>query len=324
MTPDPTPRDDLQRELTGLRALLLDMDGVVVLRGAVIPGAAEALASLEARSIPYVIATNTSLYSRATLSRELRGAGLAVGPERIVSAASVAAGYCRRHFPDAQLYVLGAPDGLAEFDGLRLLSHREAAEPDARAAAVVIGDAAEEFTPRNMQSAFTLLRNGARFVAMHKNRWWLTQAEVLLDAGAYVTGLEYAIERRALVTGKPSRAFFAGAVRVLAAVPAAVPPKVPAAVPGAGSRLSPREVAMVGDDLWNDVRGAQRAGLRGVFVLSGKHGAAELAHAAAERPAWAPDAVAPSIAEVVAALDDPPLGGSSGGTAGARRSAKRR
>jgi ribonucleotide monophosphatase NagD (HAD superfamily) len=60
---------------------------------------------------------------------------------------------------------------------------------------------------------------------------------------------------------------------------------------------------MVGDDLWNDIRGAQRGGLRGVFVLSGKHGPAELARASAERPTWAPDAMAPSLAEVVAALD---------------------
>jgi ribonucleotide monophosphatase NagD (HAD superfamily) len=59
---------------------------------------------------------------------------------------------------------------------------------------------------------------------------------------------------------------------------------------------------MIGDDLWNDVRGAQRAGLRGVFVRSGKHGDAELARVASERGGAPPDAVAPSIAEVVAAV----------------------
>ena len=73
---------------------------------------------------------------------------------------------------------------------------------------------------------------------------------------------------------------------------------------GASSRLSPWEVAMVGDELWNDIRGAQKAGLRGVFVRSGKHGDAELARVAAERGGKAPDAVAPSIVEVVAALSD--------------------
>jgi HAD superfamily hydrolase (TIGR01458 family) len=288
MTTAAMPDHDLGRALAGVRALLLDLDGVLVLRGAPIPGAAESLATLEARGVPFIVGTNTSLFSRATLSSDLRRAGLSVAPERIVSAASAAAGYCRRHFPDKPLYVLGAPDGLAEFAGLRLLSHLEAAGPDAAAVAVVIGDAAEEFTPANMQSAFALLRSGARFVAMHKNRWWLTPAGAMLDAGAYVSGLEYGAQRRALVTGKPSRAFFAEGLRLLAAQ--------------LGRRLSPGEVAMVGDDLWNDIRGAQRAGLRGVFVRSGKHGDSDLARLAAERGGRAPDAVAPSIADVVAAL----------------------
>jgi ribonucleotide monophosphatase NagD (HAD superfamily) len=72
--------------------------------------------------------------------------------------------------------------------------------------------------------------------------------------------------------------------------------------PASAGGLVAAEVAMVGDDLWNDVRGAQRAGLRGVFVRSGKHGDAELARVASERGGGPPDAVAPSIAEVVAAL----------------------
>lgn len=309
MRPDPTPSEDLRLELAGVRALLLDLDGVLILWGVPIPGAPEslaALAALAARGAPFLVATNTSLFSRATLSRELGAAGIDVAPERIVSAASAAAAYCRRHFPDAPLYVLGSPDGMREFEELRLLSHAEAAHPKARAAAVVIGDAAEEFTPANMQSAFTLLRDGARFIAMHKNRWWLTPAGVMLDAGAYVAGLEYGVQRRALVTGKPSRAFFSEGLRLLAVQ--------------LGRHLSPGDVAMVGDDLWNDIRGAQRAGLRGVFVRSGKHGSAELARAASERRPWAPDAVATSIVEVVAALEAP----QPGGPGGVRVSPKRR
>jgi ribonucleotide monophosphatase NagD (HAD superfamily) len=60
---------------------------------------------------------------------------------------------------------------------------------------------------------------------------------------------------------------------------------------------------MVGDDVSIDIGGAQRAGLRGIFVRTGKHGDAELAAAAARgRGAVRPDGVAASIAEVVAAL----------------------
>lgn len=292
----PSPDPDLRRRLDGVRGLLLDLDGVLVLRNALIPGAVEALARLDAAAIPYLLATNISLVSRATLSRELGRAGLSIPADRIVSASSAAAAYARRQFVDQPIYVLVAPDARAEFGGQKLLSHSEAAQPGARAAAVVIGDAGDEFTPRNVQTAFTLLRGGARFVAMHKNRWWITPAGVMLDSGAYVAALEFGAQKRALVTGKPSRSFFGEGMRLLAQMLAELGGL------GASSRLSPVEVAMVGDDLWNDIRGAQKAGLRGVFVRSGKHGDAELARATAERGGRAPDAVAPSIVEIAAAL----------------------
>ena len=62
---------------------------------------------------------------------------------------------------------------------------------------------------------------------------------------------------------------------------------------------------MVGDDLASDVAGARRCGLRGVLVLSGKHGPAdvEAARRGGRRTALrVPDAVAASIADVVHAL----------------------
>jgi len=59
---------------------------------------------------------------------------------------------------------------------------------------------------------------------------------------------------------------------------------------------------MVGDDPRADVAAAQRVGLRGILVLSGKTSAAEAAAlgATARR---GPDAVAATLADVVAALD---------------------
>jgi HAD superfamily hydrolase (TIGR01450 family) len=291
---------ELRGRLAGVRGLVLDLDGVLVLKGALLPGTAEALAALDERGIPYVIGTNMSIVSRATLAAELARGGLPVSAERIVTAASTAAALARRRYGAAPLYVMGSPDALTEFAGLRLLSYDEAADAAVEAAAVIVGDAGDDFTARNIQSAFRLLRGGAGFVAMHKNRWWITPAGVLLDSGGYVAALEYGTERRALVTGKPSRAFFGEAVRMLIAQRGAAA----ASGHGASSRLSPGEVAMVGDDLWNDIRGAQKAGLRGVFVRSGKHGDAELARLAAERGGRGPDAVAPSITEVVAALYD--------------------
>ena len=64
-----TDPNGLREALRGMRALLLDLDGVVVVAGQAVPGSVDAIAELERRAMPYRIVTNTSLVSRATLSR---------------------------------------------------------------------------------------------------------------------------------------------------------------------------------------------------------------------------------------------------------------
>ena len=63
---------------TGLRALLIDIDGVLVLRGAPIPGARDALTDLTAMGLPFRLATNTSAMSRRSIADHLTSVGLPV------------------------------------------------------------------------------------------------------------------------------------------------------------------------------------------------------------------------------------------------------
>ena len=66
-----------------------------------------------------------------------------------------------------------------------------------------------------------------------------------------MAALEYASGKTATVVGKPEPAFFETALQDL--------------------RLEAKEVVMVGDDPESDVAGAQRAGLRGIQVKTGKY-----------------------------------------------------
>jgi HAD superfamily hydrolase (TIGR01458 family) len=290
MMPDGTGlTTDLRASLAGTRALLLDLDGVIVVAGQPVPGAPEAVATLEARGFPYRIVTNTSAISRATLARWSGKVGATIPAERFESALSASAAWTARAFPGQPLYVLASPDARTEFAGQHLLTHEEAAQPGTTVAAVVIGDSPEEATYDNLNRAFRLVRAGAVLVGMHRNPWWLTPDGPTLDSGAFVAGLEFAAEVRARIVGKPSAAFFSIAVEDLRRI--------------VGRDLSRSEIAMVGDDVRTDIRAAQRAGLRGIFVLSGKHGLADIETAVRERGGRRPDAVAPSLAEVVAALD---------------------
>jgi len=86
---------------------------------------------------------------------------------------------------------------------------------------------------------------------MHRGLYWRTAEGLELDSGAFVAALELAAGAEAEVVGKPAPAFFAAALAHLGA--------------GAAGTL------MVGDDIENDVLAAQRQGLTGVLVKTGKY-----------------------------------------------------
>jgi HAD superfamily hydrolase (TIGR01450 family) len=281
---------DLGAALRGVRALVLDADGVLLFRGQPIPGSIEAVRTLEARGIPYRVVTNFSSSHRATLARRFaEGTGLPVDGEHIITAASAAAAYTARHHAGGSLFVLATPDALREWDGQRVMTPDEADGDGAEVDAVVVGDAGDDLSYRNLNVAFRHLRAGAAFIAMHRNPWWMTRRGPTLDAGAAVAGLEFALGTRAAVTGKPSPVVFRQAVAELRAELAGRSP--------AGSPLRLAEVAMVGDDPRADVAAARRVGLRGILVLTGKVEAA-----AAATIGMAVDGIAADLAAVVAAL----------------------
>jgi len=290
---DPLDPARLREAVRGVRGFVLDADGVLVLRSAPIPGSVEAVRTLRDRGIPFRVVTNFWQLHRETLAGWFGQGGLTIDPDRIITAASATAMHTATTHPGRPLFVLAAADARREFDGQHLVTADEAdALPAGTVAAVVVGDAGDELSYWNMDVAFRLVHGGADLFAMHRNPWWLTPRGVTLDAGGFVVGLEFATGRRARTLGKPSPVVFRQAVAGLVA--------------DIGERLPRRAFAMVGDDPQADVSAAQAVGLRGILVLSGKTSSAELdglPRMRAGRPVRGPDAVAPSLAEVVAALD---------------------
>jgi len=311
----PTPPAELRERLAGTRGLLIDLDGVLMLRGEAIPGAVDAMDRLEQSRLPYRILTNTSLVSRRTLSLQAAILGFRIEPDHIVSALSATAAHTRRAFAGRPIYVLAAPDARREFAGQWLVSHAEADSPGMAVDAVVVGDSPEELTYANVNRAFRFIRDGAAFIAVHRNPWWSTVGGPTIDAGLFVVGLEYSSGTIATVLGKPSSGIFAEAAsQVAAGLPAAdaaagSPAAGVAAGPAAGSPASDPTagLVMVGDDLVMDVAGGIAAGLRTVLVLTGRSSPEDVARAARGEPPASgapivPIAIAPSIAGVVDAL----------------------
>jgi len=246
------------------RAFLIDLDGVLYDDNQPIPGAAEAIAHLREKSCPFRFATNTTMHCRASLRRKLASFGLEVSEDEIFSAPVAAARYLHRR-GQPRVFLLLAKDAHRDFDGLEITDQ----QPDF----VVMGDMGDEVNAALLNKAFRLILGGAELIALQKNRYWKTAQGLTLDAGPFVVALEYATGQQARVIGKPSSDFFRLALDDLG--------------------VAPTRVAMIGDDIEVDVGGAQRAGLKGILVRTGKFRETDL------QLGIEPDGVIDSIANLV-------------------------
>ncbi|MEO8208515.1 MAG: hypothetical protein ABI598_05725, partial [Chloroflexota bacterium] len=101
----------LRAALTGVRALVLDADGVLIYAGVALPGAVDALSLLEGASIPYRVVTNySSAHRRSLAARVSQTFGRPVDPAHLITAASAAAAHTGRHYAGQPLFVLASGD----------------------------------------------------------------------------------------------------------------------------------------------------------------------------------------------------------------------
>jgi phospholysine phosphohistidine inorganic pyrophosphate phosphatase len=241
----------LPRALLGAAAFLLDLDGTLYVHGAPVPGAPETVAALRRGGVPFRFVTNTTSRPRAALVSRLRDYGFTAESEEILTPVT-AAGQLARERGYAVIAPFFPAPSLVDLAGLDLRGGTSGRPPGERPQAVLVGDLGEQWTYALMQEAFSYLLDGALLVALSRDRYWRRNDGLALDAGAFVAGLEYATSREGVLVGKPSSAFFR------------------AAVAGFGPGLATQSVAMIGDDLWSDVRGAQQAGYQGWLVRTGK------------------------------------------------------
>ena len=113
----------------------------------------------------------------------------------------------------------------------------------------MVGDIGAVWSYPLLNTVFNELMNGAKLVAMHRNKYWQTEDGLRMDIGAFVAGLEYVSGCQAVVIGKPAAVFFRLAVESL--------------------NLPTEKIAMIGDDIETDVSGGQAAGLKGILVKTG-------------------------------------------------------
>lgn len=227
-----------------MACILLDVDGVLHVSGEPIPGAVEAVARLRRQGHSLRFVTNNSTRPCAVLAGELNDLGFELDEEEIQTTPRAAA----RELAGKRVFALVMAAIVPDLEGIELVGEQ--------ADAVLLGGCDETLEPTqvfsymNLGLAFGELQMGADFYCLHKNKWWQTSRGQMLDAGAFVAGLEYATGIDATVLGKPSPAYFAAALDALNA--------------------EPELTWMITDDVEADVRGAQLFGMRTALVRTGK------------------------------------------------------
>ena len=256
-------------DLKDMRAILLDLDGVIYNAEKPIGGAAETVSWLQAEGIPYLFVTNTTSRSRQSLVEKLKHFGIQTDPGRIMTPCRAAADWLLVQ-GEGPVALFVKPEAMEEFSGLDLL----AKESESGARYVVIGDLSETWNFEKLNRAFRLLHSDPRtaLIALGMTRFWYAQDGLRLDVAPFIAALECAAGKKASVFGKPSKAFYDAAAKRL--------------------QIPVTDIVMVGDGMDTDVAGAQNAGMKGVLVRTGKFSPSDL------EGTVTPDAVLDSIRDL--------------------------
>jgi len=254
------------RQLSELKHLVIDMDGVLYVGNEPLPRLPEFISFLRQRGIGFMLATNNSGSTPAQYAAKLARMGAEVRPEEIITSGTATAEWLARQYPaGTRVHVFGESslrEAMAEA-GFVL------ADEDV---AVVATSIDWGVTYDKIKRASLLIRAGARFVATNLDPMRPTEEGLVPGTGALVAAIEVGSGIKPVAIGKPEPTMFELAMARMGAAPATT--------------------ATLGDRIDTDMEGGARAGCSTILVLSG-------GTAREEAEAYGPDLIFDNIADLL-------------------------
>lgn len=241
---------DMQ-DITNVRGLIIDMDGVLWHGDRSQPGLIEFFQALRYLKLPFVLATNNASLTADQYVTKLASMGVSVALDEILTSGMATASYlAKRYQADVtRVFVIGmngAVQPLLE-QGFSLSGLYEL-ESEQRAHLVVCG-LDKTLSWDKLATAALNIQQGADFIATNGDVTLPTELGFLPGNGATIAALTASTGVSPIIIGKPEPIIYQQALELLG--------------------LDPEYVVAIGDRLDTDILGAVRAGIRSLLVLSG-------------------------------------------------------
>jgi len=232
-------------------AALFDLDGVVYLGPAAVPGAADGIRALRQHGVRVGFVTNNAARPPVAVAEHLEDLGVPADVVDIVTSAQAGARMLAAHLPaGATVLIVGTPALAAEVAAVGLSPVMEANDtPDA----VIQGYDPTMTWPR-LDVACRAIQGGALWFATNTDSTRPTDTGLVPGAGAQIAAVQVAVRPAPLVAGKPYPPLLQETVR----------------------RLGSGRPIFVGDRIDTDIMGANAVGMDSLFVFTGAHTKADL------------------------------------------------
>lgn len=248
------------------KAVLLDMDGVLVRGRTPVPGAQDFIARLVETERPFLVLTNNPMYTPRDLQHRLASEGLHLPDGHLFTSAMATAHFLHQQRPNGTAFAIGE-SGLTE--ALHEVGYvLTSANPDY----VVLGETMN-YNFERITQAIRLVAAGARFIATNPDPAGPTETGIVPACGAMAALIERATGVLPYFIGKPNPLMMRSALNFL----------------GAHSE----NTVMVGDRMDTDIIAGMEAGMETILVLTGLTREEEV-----ERFSYRPTHILPSVAAI--------------------------
>ena len=266
---------------TNIKALIIDMDGVLWHGNQAIAGLTDFFQTLRDLGLRFVLATNNASLTPQQYVTKLAGMGVTVDLNEIMTSAMATALYLSELMDPAQtrVYVVGedgAVQALIE-QGFTLTGLYELNSDTSTGADVVVCGKDHSLTWDKLATATLNIRAGAKFIGTNSDNTLPTELGLTHGNGAILAALQAATGVSPIIIGKPEPIMYRQAIARL------------------GTDLA--ETIAIGDKLETDILGAIRTGINSIMVLTGVSTEADLKEAEYQ-PTW----VMPDLRAVTHAL----------------------